>query len=94
VAALLGDWALFRDQIDRAGHYASTPMTLGELTGYADTAYIASEHAEGLLVLGEPEIAAETRAGHIQTWALQRGIARRSPLRSLRRRPRAALGNP
>jgi hypothetical protein len=69
VAALLGDRPLFRDQIDRARDYAGSPMAQGELAGYADTAYVASEQAEGLLILREPEIAAETLAGHVQTWA-------------------------
>ena len=69
VAALLGDRALFRDQIDRACDYATAPAADGELAPYADPAYIASEQAEGLLILGEPEVAAESLAGHIRQWA-------------------------
>ena len=66
VAALMGDRPLFRDQIDRARDYAGTPVAPGELAGYADIAYVASEQAEGLLILGYPEIAAETLDGHVQ----------------------------
>lgn len=69
VAALVGDRPLFRDQIDRALDYANSPVTQGELAPYADTAYIASEQADGLMILGEPESAAETLAGHVQAWA-------------------------
>lgn len=69
VAALLDDPVLFRDQIHRACDYAGTPVTQGELAPYADTAYVASEQAEGLLILGEPEVAAETLSGHVQAWA-------------------------
>jgi hypothetical protein len=60
---------LFRDQIHRACDYAAAPAAKGELAPYADDAYIASEHAEGLMILGEPEVAAETLAGHVQAWA-------------------------
>lgn len=70
VAALVGDRPLFRDQISRARDYADSPVAHGELAGYADTAYVASEEADGHLTLGDPEIAAETLAGHVQTWAL------------------------
>lgn len=69
VAALTGDRQLFRAQIDRAQEFAGSPIARGELAGYADAAYVASEHAEGLLILGEPELAAETLAGHVSTWA-------------------------
>jgi transcriptional regulator with XRE-family HTH domain len=69
VAALLDDRLLFRDQIDRAGDYAGAPVAQGELAPYADTAYIASEQAEGRLVLGEPEVAVEALARHVQAWA-------------------------
>ena len=69
VAALLGDRRLFQDQIDRARDYAASPVARGELAAYADAAYVASEQAEGLLTLGEPEIAAETLAAHVQKWA-------------------------
>ena len=68
-AALLEDRVLFKDQIDRARHYAAAPLTEGELAPYADTAYIASEQAGGLLILGQPEAAAETLADHVQGWA-------------------------
>lgn len=69
VAALVGDRPLFRDQIDRARAYANSPVAQGELAAYADTAYVASEQADGLMILGEPESAAETLAEHVQTWA-------------------------
>ena len=69
VAALLDDRVLFRDQIHRARDYAGAPAAIGELAPYADNAYIASEHAEGLMILGEPEVAAETLAGHVRAWA-------------------------
>jgi transcriptional regulator with XRE-family HTH domain len=69
IAALFGDRPVFRDQIARARDYAGSPLSQDELAGYADTAYVASEQAEGLLTLGEPDIAAETLTGHVQTWA-------------------------
>lgn len=69
VAAVLDDRALFHAQIERARDFAAAPVTPGELTPYADIAYIASEHAEGLLILGQPEAAAETLADHGRTWA-------------------------
>jgi transcriptional regulator with XRE-family HTH domain len=69
VAALLDDRKLFHEQIERAIDFAATPVVPGELAPYADVAYIASEHAEGLLVLGEPEGAADALAGHVLRWA-------------------------
>lgn len=69
VAALLGDRPLFRAQIETALDYADLLVTPGELTAYANTAYVTSERAEGLLTLGEPEMAVEALASHISTWA-------------------------
>jgi transcriptional regulator with XRE-family HTH domain len=69
VAAVLGDRAMFDAQVERARDYAAAPVTEGELTPYADRAYIASEQADGLLVLAEPERAAATLAEHVHTWA-------------------------
>ena len=69
VAAVLSDRAMFEDQVDRARDHATIPATDGELAPYADIAYVASEHANGLLVLGDPDGAAATLAEHVQTWA-------------------------
>ena len=69
VAALVGNRPLFRDQIERARDYADLPVAESELAGYADTAYVASEEADGLLTLGEPEIAAEALASRVHSWA-------------------------
>jgi hypothetical protein len=69
VAAVLGDRAMFDAQVERARDYAATPVTDGELTPYADRAYVASEQADGLLVLAEPERAAAILAEHVHTWA-------------------------
>jgi hypothetical protein len=69
VAAVLDDRKLFHQQIERASDFAAAPVMPGELAPYADVAYIASEHAEGLLVLGEPEGAADALADHVLKWA-------------------------
>jgi len=69
VAAVLGDRATFDNQVKRARDYASAPVNSGDFAPYADLAYVASEEANGLLVLDEPESAAATLAGHINNWA-------------------------
>jgi transcriptional regulator with XRE-family HTH domain len=68
-AAVLGDRATFEDQIERAHECATIPVTAGDFAPYADPAYVASEEADCLLVLGEPESAREALAGHINEWA-------------------------
>jgi len=68
-AAVLGDRNTFETEIRRAHEYATLPAMAGDLAPYADPAYIASEEADALLLLGEPESAAATLAGHIESWA-------------------------
>ncbi|MGH2557256.1 MAG: helix-turn-helix domain-containing protein [Actinomycetota bacterium] len=68
-AAALGDRRTFEREIKRARDFATIPATVGDLAPYADPAYIASEEADALLLLGEAGSAAATLAGHIERWA-------------------------
>ena len=98
-AAVLGDRKTFESEIKRAHDYATIPAISGDLAPYADPAYIASEEAEGLLVLGEPGSAAATLAGYIESWAPGQerdhavALARWLQAMTMSGDPQAALGH-
>ncbi len=68
-AALLGDRKTFETEAARAADHARAESTLVDLTPYADSAYVASETAAGLIVLDEPERAVSALADYVASWA-------------------------
>jgi transcriptional regulator with XRE-family HTH domain len=69
IAALAAkDAKAYTRHITRAGDFAQAPLAVGDLAPYADPGYVASEHASGLLVLGQPEQAADLLRTHVPRW--------------------------
>jgi len=67
-AAALADIAGFERYAAQGADYSQADPGDNHLTPYADRAYIASETAAGLLVLGRPEAAVEALAPHVEGW--------------------------
>lgn len=68
-AALVGDRKTFETQTARAADHARAQSKVDDLTPYADSAYVASETAAGLIVLGEPDRAVSALTEYIGAWA-------------------------
>lgn len=68
-AAVLGDGKAFRRHASEAAENAEAERDAEDLAPYADAAYVASETAAGLVVLGRPEDATALLAGHVASWA-------------------------
>jgi transcriptional regulator with XRE-family HTH domain len=69
IAALaVRDTDSFFRHINRAADFANAPLTIGDLASYADPAYIASEYAVGLLVLGKADDAADLLRTYLPAW--------------------------
>lgn len=68
-AALVGDRKTFETETARAADHARAQSNVDDLTPYADSAYVASETAAGLIVLGEPERAVSALTEYVGAWA-------------------------
>jgi hypothetical protein len=68
-AALVGDRKTFETETARAADHARAQSNVDDLTPYADSAYVASETAAGLIVLGEPERAVSALTDYVGAWA-------------------------
>ena len=67
-ASLVGDTDGFAQYAAEAAEHAQAPAGDSELAPYADSAYVASETAAGLLVLERPEEAAAILGEHLSEW--------------------------
>lgn len=67
-ASIVGDAQGFARHAAVAAEHAQAPLDARELAPYADSAYVASEMAAGLIVLSRPEEAATILAEHVTRW--------------------------